>query len=216
MNQVAATSGVPHVASFTEARFAMSEAPASSAPSASPGRPALSQDESRRFRAMVETQFDFIWRSLRGLGVPSASIDDAAQQVFIAASQKLASIVHGSERAFLFATARGIAANARRAQSRNRELLDDDALESHADRAPNPEQLAVSRQAREVLDRILDSLPDDARVVFMLYELEGQTMAEIATLLDTPMGTVASRLRRARDEFQNAARRFQATQGGSK
>jgi RNA polymerase sigma-70 factor (ECF subfamily) len=181
---------------------------------AADGRSALSKEDAVRFRGMVDAHFDFIWRSLRGLGVPAASIDDAAQQVFWTASQKLDSIVAGSERSFLFATARGIAANARRSQLRSRELLDEDALASHVDRSPDPEEAAASRQARRLLDRILDGLPEDLRAVFLLYELEGQTMAEIASLLGTPMGTVASRLRRAREEFQTAARRYQAGTGG--
>jgi RNA polymerase sigma-70 factor (ECF subfamily) len=175
--------------------------------------PVLSKAEAARFRAMVDSSYDFIWRSLRGLGVPAASIDDAAQQVFWTASQKLGSIAVGSERSFLFATARGIASNARRSQHRSRELLDDEAIASHVDRAPDPEQVAATREARRLLDRILDGLPEDLRAVFLLYELEGQTMAEIASLLGTPMGTVASRLRRAREEFQNAARRYQAGSG---
>lgn len=188
----------------------------SAAPAMPSGAPALSKQDATRFRSMVDANFDFIWRSLRGLGVPSASIDDAAQQVFWTASQKIATISAGSERSFLFATARGIASNARRSQLRNRELLDEDALASHVDRAPDPEQMAASRQARLLLDRILDGLPEDLRAVFLLYELEGQTMAEIAALLGTPMGTVASRLRRAREEFQSAARRYQAAAGGGK
>jgi len=187
-----------------------SESPESSGARAAP---ALSRADATRFRTMVDSNFDFIWRSLRGLGVPASSIDDAAQQVFWTASQKLSTIAVGSERSFLFATARGIASNARRSQHRSRELLDDEAIASHVDRAPDPEQVAASREARRLLDRILDGLSEDLRAVFLLYELEGQTMAEIASLLGTPMGTVASRLRRAREEFQNAARRYQAGSG---
>lgn len=187
--------------------------PAVTSKTNAPNAPALAKADAARFRAMVDTSYDFIWRSLRGLGVPAASIDDAAQQVFWTASQKLSSIAVGSERSFLFATARGIASNARRSQHRSRELYDDEAIASHVDRAPDPEQVAATREARRLLDRILDGLPEDLRAVFLLYELEGQTMAEIATLLGTPMGTVASRLRRAREEFQNAARRHQAGSG---
>ncbi len=182
--------------------------------SAPESRRGLTKEEGARFRGLVDAHFDFIWRSLRGLGVSPASIDDAAQQVFWTASQKLAAIAVGSERSYLFATARGIAANARRSQQRNREMLDDDVLATQLDHAPDPEQAASARQAREHLDRILDGLPEELRAVFVLFELEGQTTSEIALLLDAPMGTVASRLRRARDEFQAAAQRFQATQRG--
>lgn len=166
-----------------------------------------------RFRRIVVDHFDFIWRALRGLGVPSSSVDDAAQNVFLVAAQKLDAITEGSERSFLFATARGIASNARRSQGRSRETADDDAVLARADDAPDPEQLTATKRARETLDRILEGLPEDARTVFVLYELEGLTMAEIATLLDLPPGTVASRLRRAREEFQAAARRFQSGGG---
>jgi RNA polymerase sigma-70 factor (ECF subfamily) len=50
-------------------------------------------------------------------------------------------------------------------------------------------------------------LPDDTRPVFVLYELEGLTMDEIAACLEVPAGTVASRLRRAREAFQAAVAR---------
>lgn len=173
-----------------------------------------SQESAARFRSMVDSHFDFIWRSLRGLGVPASLVDDAAQLVFLTASQKLHAILLGSERSFLFATARGVAANARRARTRSREVLDDDVLASQVDGSPDPEQVAASRQARRLLDEILEGMSEDLRTVFMLYELEGQTMAEIAALLGAPPGTVASRLRRAREEFQSAAHRFKAGYGG--
>ena len=178
-----------------------------------PREGALSRADAARFRQMVDENFDFIWRSLRGLGVRAGVIDDAAQQVFWTASQKLSSIVVGSERSFLFATARGIAANARRAQQRNRELQGDEILEGHPDRGPDPEQIASTREVRRILDLILDGLAEDVREVFVLYELEGQTSNEISKILGIPMGTVASRLRRAREEFQSAARRHHVAPG---
>lgn len=184
------------------------------APPVSASRPRLSGEAEVRFRGMVDTQFDFIWRSLRGLGVPAANADDAAQQVFLVAAQKLDLIADGSERSFLFSTARGIAANARRARTRSREVLDEDALAEPVSFAPDPEQLAARAQARDLLLRILDGLAEDLRTVFVLFELEGMTTAQMAELLDVPMGTVASRLRRAREEFQAATKRFQAIRGG--
>lgn len=174
----------------------------------------LSAEAAARFRGLVDAYFDFIWRSLRGLGVPSAGLDDAAQQVFWVAAQKLAVIAPGSERSFLFQTARGIAANLHRARSRSRELLDENAIAALVDTAPNPEQLASSKQASELLALFLEALPEDLRTVFILFELEGVTTAEMAEMLDLPMGTVASRLRRGREEFQAAAKRFQASRGG--
>lgn len=180
---------------------------------AAPAARALSRDEAARFRQMVDAHFDFIWRSLRGLGVPAATVDDTAQQVFWTASQKLAAIAVGSERSFLFATARGVAANARRTVQRSRELPGDELLAAQANQSPDPEQVAEAREVRRLLDRVLDGLAEELREVFILFELEGQTSAEISALLGLPMGTVASRLRRAREEFQSAARRLHVAPG---
>ena len=54
----------------------------------------------------------------------------------------------------------------------------------------------------ELAERLLDSLPAEQREVFVLHELEQMTGSEIATLMGTSLGTVRSRLRRARDSFQ--------------
>jgi RNA polymerase sigma-70 factor (ECF subfamily) len=163
-----------------------------------------------RLRTMVDQHFDFIWRSLRALGVPTSVADDACQQVFIIASRKLELIAVGSERSFLFATARGVAANARRAHLRNREDADELALEGEMDRAPDPEQAATRNEAKRLLESILAGMMEDVRTVFVLFELEGMTTAEIAQLLALPMGTVASRLRRAREHFEAETARVQA------
>ena len=162
-----------------------------------------------RIRAMVTTNFEFIWRTLRGLGVPASGADDAAQQVFLIASQKLDAITPGSERSFLFSTARGVAANARRSLSRSREQVDEGALAQSIDDAPDPEQAAQKNQGKKLLERVLAGMTEDLRTVFVLFELEGLTSVEIAALLDIPVGTAASRLRRAREEFQLAVTELQ-------
>jgi RNA polymerase sigma-70 factor (ECF subfamily) len=162
---------------------------------------------------MVDQHFSFVWRYLRGLGVPVSEVDDAAQQVFVVASQKIDAIEQGRERSFLVGTAHGVAANARRAEARRRALSGDSALDIIPDQSPNAESLAGTREQLEVLDRFLASLPDDLREVFILFELEGLTMAAIADDLGLAPGTVASRLRRAREGFQEMVRRFQASRG---
>jgi len=167
-----------------------------------------------RFRQLVDVHFDFIWRSLRGLGVPQHSVDDAAQQVFWVASQKLDAIVPGSERAFLFGTALGVAANARRARARSREVLDAGALEHHADLGPDAEKVVEMRERRALLDQVLAEMPDDLRTVFVLFALEGLAVPEIARLLGLAPGTAASRLRRAREAFHAVTKRIQARSAG--
>jgi len=164
-----------------------------------------------RLRGMLETHYDFVWRSLRRLGVPSTDVDDCAQQVFWVAAKKLEDIQEGSERAFLFGSAMRVASDARRSRARRREAPapTEESAEAH-DPGPDPEQAASMRRARAVLDEVLDAIPMELRAPFVLFELEEMSTAEIAAMLDLPTGTVASRLRRAREEFQAIVARRKA------
>ena len=65
-----------------------------------------------------------------------------------------------------------------------------------------PEELVEQKRARELLDRVLQQMPADSRTVFVLFELEALSSPEIAALIEVPVGTVASRLRRAREQFR--------------
>jgi RNA polymerase sigma-70 factor (ECF subfamily) len=170
--------------------------------SASPG-------DENRVRNQVRAHYDFIWRSLRRLGVPHASVEDAAQQVLLVFARRIDQVHDGAERAFLFATATRVAADHRKRQSRSREVLDSEGLDAHASDAPSAEHLIDQGRARDLFDRVLSEIHDDLRAVFILFELEDMTMAAIAEMLDLPQGTVASRLRRAREIFEEEAARWQ-------
>ena len=165
-----------------------------------------------RITAIVRANHDFIWRLLRRLGVPAASADDATQQVFCIASRRIDDIAHGSERSFLFSTAVRVASDWRRsAQQRERP---DERVVEQLDPGPTPEELADKRIARALLDEILGAMPLDLRTVLVLFELEQMTKVEVAELLGVPVGTAASRLRRARVEFKACVRRRLAGRRG--
>jgi RNA polymerase sigma-70 factor (ECF subfamily) len=149
---------------------------------------------------MVQAHHDFIWRLLRRLGVPSADTDDATQRVFMIAARRVADIAAGSERSFLFGTALRVAPEMIRA-ARGQEPLDGEAHERR-DSAPGPEELTAQSRARAVLEEILTAMPLELRTVLVLFELEQMTKNEVAELLDLPVGTAVSRLRRAREEFR--------------
>jgi RNA polymerase sigma-70 factor (ECF subfamily) len=166
-----------------------------------------------RLRSLVEVHFDFIGRSLRRLGVPEADVDDACQQVFWVASRRLEEIQEGKEKSFLFGVALRVASDARRARRRRAAVLDERAGEADAPAdSPSPESLLQQQRARALLDQILEAMPLELRTVFVLFELEEMTASEIAQTLDLPPGTVASRLRRAREIFHEQSRRLRAAQ----
>jgi RNA polymerase sigma-70 factor, ECF subfamily len=153
----------------------------------------------------------FIWRSLRRFGVnPDAAVDDALQQVFEVATRKRDKILPGCERAFLFKTAMLIAADWRRAVVRAPGSLDEIARQD-LETAPDPAELLDERQRRALLDAALGAMDVDLRNVFVLFELEELSTPEIARLLEIPVGTAASRLRRARESFRAHVRRLQSS-----
>jgi RNA polymerase sigma-70 factor (ECF subfamily) len=129
-----------------------------------------------------------------------ADADDAAQEVFVVGLSKLEQIEAGRERAFLYGCALNKAAQFRSARTREHEELDTELVDT---RWISAEELLDRKQAQAVLDRVLDRLSDEQRVVFVLYEIEELTLSEIAELLRIPSGTVASRLRLARARVQN-------------
>ena len=163
----------------------------------------------QRIQRLIQLQFGFVWRLLRRVGVAEADADDAAQQVFIAAAGRLGDIRAGSERAFLFSTALHVGARIRRDRTRQHEALGGE-LDVHSDPAPTPDQLLDRRRARELLDAMLEEMPLELRVVFVLYEIEQLTSVEIADVVGIPTGTVASRLGRAREDFAAHIARIEA------
>src|SRR6478609_1799321 len=167
-----------------------------------------SQLDNARVAEMLRAHFRDVWRIVRRFGVPENGADDAAQDVFIIAARRLSDIAPGSERAFLLASAVRVAANARRALGARRECAEDDSMPEGVDPRPNAEALLDQKRLRQLLDRVLDELTEDLRVCFVLYELEGMSSPEIAELLSIPIGTVASRLRRAREAFESAALKY--------
>jgi RNA polymerase sigma-70 factor (ECF subfamily) len=166
-------------------------------------------------RQLAIEHYDFVWRSLRRLGVLPPDTDDATQQVFLVLSRKLENVRPGDERSYIFSIIVYVAANMRRGRAsvRKREVSEDDAPESSSG-GPNAETVLGRAQARAMLDDILARMSDERRTVFVLHELEELTMAEISQLLELPIGTVASRLRRAREDFESAVNRLRAKREG--
>ena len=146
-----------------------------------------------------------LWRFVLRLGVPRHAIDDLVQEAFIIATRRRADIGPGQERSFLVAAAVRLSSNYRQRAYVRREVSQGDGFEHSASPHPNAEQLLIEKRSRELLDQVLAELSDPHRAVFVLFELEGFSVPEIAGLLQLPLGTVSSRLWRARAKFSESA-----------
>lgn len=149
---------------------------------------------------LVKDNLDFVWRLARHLGLSQADADDVAQRVMIVASNRFDDIEPGKERAFLYRTTLFIGQKVRRSWGKGREVLTEELPDEPAPH-PQPDELLDKRRAYADLHRVLQRMPENLRTALVLYELEGWTLAEIATAQGIPQFTVASRVRRARKHF---------------
>lgn len=167
----------------------------------------LSEPSRLTIESIVRSHFQLVWRTLRRFGLNEADADDGAQEVFLVVHKKLSAIEAGKERSFLISTARRVASVRRRSLVRRREQSEDEGPEG-VSTLTSPEEVRSLREARVYLDLILESMPEEVREVFVLFELERLTGPEIASLLALPEGTVSTRLRRGREIFQKSAARL--------
>jgi RNA polymerase sigma-70 factor (ECF subfamily) len=169
------------------------------------------QGDDERLHEVVAANFATLWRFLRRMGVAEQDAEDVGQAVLVVFARKFGSIAIGAERSFLLGTAVRVAADYRKSERRKKELALGDAVLTEArNPGPDAEHEAERRRQRRWLDHLLGHLPTELREVFVLVELEELTMAESAAALGVPAGTVASRLRRARDAFAAEVTAFRA------
>lgn len=94
-----------------------------------------------------------------------------------------------------------LAAQRRRPLDVELDLQDPEQFDLHAKlkEVDTPEGVVLSRELHETVERAIESLPDDLRTAIVLRELDGMSYEEIAQTMDCPVGTVRSRIFRARD-----------------
>jgi RNA polymerase sigma-70 factor, ECF subfamily len=161
------------------------------------------------FDALYQEHFDFVWRTLRRLGLPLRHLDDAAQEVFLVVYRQAPGFEgRSSFKTWIFGIAYHIALRTMRGDHRRRE----DALEDDREdvRASSPHEALERVQAVRRLYAILDKLRDEHRAVFVMAELENMTAPEIAEIVGIPLNTVYSRLRAARKVFEAALKVIRA------
>ena len=167
------------------------------------------------FRAVYEHHYDFVWRSLRRLGVREADVPDALQEVFLVVLRRLHEF-EGRARlsTWLFRICMRVARDRQRLAHNRRELLDDQAVDGCMDESSDLASQAERREDVALLELALSRMDLDQRAVFTLFELEELSGEEIAETLQIPLGTVYSRLRLGREAFRKVFHRVQAQAAG--
>jgi RNA polymerase sigma-70 factor (ECF subfamily) len=171
------------------------------------------QERLATFEQTYRRHFMFAWRALRHLGVSERDLNDATQDVFLVVYRKLPGF--DFERpitTWIYAICLRIASDRRRSSMQRHERLNQD-----AEPLEKPE-LALAADAegqelgerRALLEAALDAMSLEQRAVFTLFELEGRTGEEVASILGVPAPTVHSRLRLAREIFRRCVERHRA------
>src|SRR3984957_10811687 len=160
-------------------------------------------DKRGRFEAQVLPHLDAAYRFARWLARNPGDADDVVQEAFLRAFRACDSLRGSDAKAWLLAIVRNCTATALKGQQRRAfvELPTDE--EPVVDEAmiattPDPESAAMRREDERTLDRLMASLSAEHREVLVLREIEDMDYREIATVTNLPIGTVMSRLARAR------------------
>ena len=156
-----------------------------------------------RLESLFNAHHATVWRALRRRGLSPEAAEDATQETFLLAADRLDDIRPESERAFLIATA------IRVAHTLGRKTVRWELDEDMDQRLSANRDAGDARADMQLCNVVLSKVAPDLVEVFVLYELDGLTSPEIAALLEIPLGSVASRLRRAREQFRDAAARVE-------
>jgi RNA polymerase sigma-70 factor (ECF subfamily) len=173
---------------------------------------AIAREVRPAFRAIFEEHFDYVWNTLKHLGVRDADLEDLAHEVFLRVHERIEDYDESRPiKPWLFAFAFRVASGHRRLARHRLEVLGI-AVDPHDPSLPADEVLA-SRRDGELAAAALDSVEIDRRAVFMLHDLDEVPIPQVAAALGIPLGTAYSRLRLAREEFQKSAQRLRLTRG---
>lgn len=165
------------------------------------------------FRQVYADESAFVWRAVRRLGGRDAELEDLVHDVFAAAYRSW-STLDGTRplRPWLYGVTYRVMLDHHRKHSTHRELPTE-AVVDQPDERRGPLEETETRQGLTLAQEIINGLELDRRVIFVMHELEGLGMPEIAQTLDLPLNTAYSRLRLARRDFEAAAESRRARDG---
>lgn len=163
-------------------------------------------DDGETLGQAYEAHFEAVWRKLRRYGMSESGAEDAAQEAFLVAQRRWHYFEgRSSRRTWLVGIALNVARNQRRRESRASESLDG---HEFVCTASLPDAKREHRERVQLLNLLLSRLSRKKREVFVLSEVQGLTGREIASVLEVERGTVYSRLRAARGEFEAALEQY--------
>jgi RNA polymerase sigma factor (sigma-70 family) len=160
-------------------------------------------DKRARFEAQVLPHLDAAYRFARWLCYSPSDADDVVQEAILRAYRGFEALRGSDVKAWLFTIVRNCHFTAAKQQQR-RALVplpeENDVHDGHAMVAstPDPESASVLDDQKQLLDRLIGSLAEEHRTVLVLREIEEMDYAQIAAATQVPIGTVMSRLARAR------------------
>lgn len=166
--------------------------------------------DSRAFGDLAATEERALYRHAARIVGPGAEAEDVVQDAFLSAWRSIRSFEGTSFRAWLFRIVTNRALDRVRSRKRRPELplepAEDDEVTWAEPAAPGPElaDLAASREAVLVVEEALKSVPEGQRAALLLRDVEGFAYDEIALMTGVEIGTVKSRIHRARVAVRNA------------
>jgi RNA polymerase sigma factor (sigma-70 family) len=164
-------------------------------------------DKRGRFEAQVLPHLDAAHRFARWLSRSPGEADDIVQEAFLRAWRGFDALRGGDVKAWLLTIVRNCHATAHRQQQRLAAVplpeADELQLDSAtASSAPDPESASIGRDQERTLARLISALSREHREVLLLREMEEMSYREIAAVTQLPIGTVMSRLARAREALK--------------
>ena len=175
-----------------------------------PAEPPNAASEVPPFHAIYKQYVDFVWSSAGHLGAGPDIIDDVVQDVFIVIHSKISTLQRPEAlRSWIYGIVRRTVSDYRRSR-RTRDAAGATLSAEPKSSRPSPLDLAERNAELELLESVLAKLDEPKREVFVMVEILEMTVPEVVQSLEIPLNTAYSRLRLARQAFEEALARREA------
>jgi RNA polymerase sigma factor (sigma-70 family) len=164
---------------------------------------ATGEDHTRRFQALLLPELGYLRRVGLALTGSRAEADELVQETVLRALRYFGGYKGDGFKPWMAAIMRNAYRDRRRPMA-CAVAADDQQIQGIADSAPDPEQQALAKDNSTRLRGLIAALPDALREILVLREFAGLSYAQISVALGIPVGTVMSRLSRARDDLRIA------------